>query len=425
MFNKAISKFFRAQCHIPTLRQLHRSCSSISAVGNQEPRSPIQAIADDQTLSVQWNDATSRFHHAWLRHHCPCPACLDPSTKQRKIDLALIPGHIRPLEVQVAKNEVRVRWDDGHESSFDGSWLQENAYDGFVKDNVKPGYGSIAYESEIMLWNKKIIEANPPPEYNFDEIKNNPSLIPSLIDKLFRFGFLFVNETPHDKESLAQVCEFIGGHVQESLYGRVYALENKDLTHSDVAYLSNALHGHTDHAYFEAPAGIQLMHCTHHHGTGGISLLVDGFNAAKTLYKEKPEAFKILASTEVPFEYNSQHHMTRVHGPLLELNPFNHELVRVRYNNSRVGPFTNMNLTFEEMGKFYQAVQTFGSILRRPENELWFNLTPGRVIAMDNSRTLHGRSDITGSRRLLGSYVAIDDFLGKWRAIKSASKKMD
>jgi len=217
---------------------------------------------------------------------------------------------------------------------------------------------------------------------------------------------------------LAKVCERIGGIAQEGHYGRVYALENKALTQSDLAYLSNALHGHTDHVYFAEPAGIQAMHCTQHHGSGGMSLLVDGFWAAKILFEEDPEAFKILTSTEVPFEYNSQYHCTRVHGPLIELDPFTQELTKLRYNNSRIGAFVNMNLTFEEMEKFYQAVRLFGSIVRRPENELWFKLTPGKVIIMDNRRTLHGRSEVSGSRKLMGCYVTVDDYIGKWRANK-------
>ncbi|KAK3706530.1 hypothetical protein QZH41_003268 [Actinostola sp. cb2023] len=384
-----------------------------------EDKSLLNAVTDDKSLSVHWQDGTARFHHVWLRHHCPCPACLDPSTKQRTIDMALIPEQVRPQQVDVASaDQLHIVWEDGHVTCFDASWLKENAYDAFSKGKLKRGFGTIANESEMILWNKEILAANPSPEFNYHDVMNDEKLVQECLDSLFRYGFTFVNETPTDEESLAKVCERIAGHLQKTLYDGVYTIENEVFSLPDIAYFSNALAGHTGHTYFMQPGGLQAMHLTHHHGSGGTSLLVDGFWAAKSLFEEDPDAFKILTSTDVPFEFNGKGLCTRAQAPLLELHPFTQELTKLRYNNARIGALVNMNLTFEEMEKFYQAVRLFGSIVRRPENELWFNLTPGKVIIMDNRRTLHGRSKVSGSRKLMGCYVGIDDYIGKWRANK-------
>ena len=41
----------------------------------------------------------------------------------------------------------------------------------------------------------------------------------------------------------------------------------------------------------------------HHDGTGGETLLVDGFHAADTLKRDEPEAFKLLSTLKVEHEF--------------------------------------------------------------------------------------------------------------------------
>ncbi|XP_028518882.1 trimethyllysine dioxygenase, mitochondrial [Exaiptasia diaphana] len=330
--------------------------------------------------------------------------------------MALIPHDVGPQQVNVNNNQVQIKWNDGHLSCFDSSWLKANAYDGSQTRKRKSGLGSIADESNMLLWDKDKITSNPPRNFTFDQLKNDPKVLPSLLENLHRFGFIFVDDTPLDDECVSEVCELIGGFVQETIFGRVYVLSNRTLTHADIAYLNPALNAHTDQTYFACPVGLQAMHVTHHDGTGGLSLLVDGFKAAKDLYKEDPEAYEILTSTRIPFEYISKGHVLRNYHVILDVDPGTNELLHLRYNNTRVGSLAH--LPYKRMEKFYRAIRSFGSILQREENELWFKLTPGRVIVMDNRRVLHGRSEITGSRKLVGGYVCIDNYMGSWRAMK-------
>ena len=58
-----------------------------------------------------------------------------------------------------------------------------------------------------------------------------------------------------------------------------------------------ALEAHTDTAYFSDPAGYQMFHLlSHSEGSGGSSLLVDGFRAASILRTESPKAFDVLTT---------------------------------------------------------------------------------------------------------------------------------
>ncbi|KAK3708087.1 hypothetical protein QZH41_006916 [Actinostola sp. cb2023] len=342
-------------------------CLASNASRQEEKKSLINAVVDKNILSVYWPDGDARFHHVWLRHHCPCHQCLNPTTKQRTIDMALIPDQVRPQQVNLTSNGLQIIWDDdGHETCYDGSWLKENAYDGsFVERRRVNGFGTIANESDMTLWNRGILASKPPQEFSYSDILGNrEEVLRESLNSIFRYGFIFVNETPTDEESTLKICQEIVGPIRETPEGRVYVIENKGLCNSDLSYFSSALHGHTDFTFYKDPPGIQAMHCTHHHGTGGMSLLVDGFRAAKTLYEEDAQAFKILASTELRF--GSTHHCIEGHGTILELDPFTKELMRVRWNNSRV----NIKLSFDEMERFYQAVRLYGSIVRREENEL-------------------------------------------------------
>ncbi|KXJ22731.1 Trimethyllysine dioxygenase, mitochondrial [Exaiptasia diaphana] len=244
----------------------------------------------------------------------------------------------------------------------------------------------MAGESDMLLWDKDIIASNPPRNFNFDQLKNDPKVLPSLLENLHRFGFIFVDDTPLDDECVAEVCELIGGFVQETIFGRVYVLSNRTLTHADIAYLNPALNCHTGHVYFATPAGLQAMHVTHHDGTGGLSLLVDGFKAAKDLYKEDTEAYEILI-----FEYTSKGHVLRHSHTILEVDPIKKELLQLRYNNTRVGPL--VHLSYEKMEKFYRAIRLFGSILRRKENELWFKLTPERMLRYERNDVRRDRAN--------------------------------
>ena len=48
---------------------------------------------------------------------------------------------------------------------------------------------------------------------------------------------------------------------------------------------------------------LQVFHCLRHDGSGGDTLLVDGFHAAETVRHEDPHAFTDLAQFRVEHEY--------------------------------------------------------------------------------------------------------------------------
>lgn len=79
---------------------------------------------------------------------------------------------------------------------------------------------------------------------------------------------------------------------------------------------------------------IQVFHCLKHEGTGGRTLLVDGFHAAEQVRLQAPEHFELLAKVPLKHEYvenvgDCHNHMIAV-GPVLNVYPWNNELYLIR-----------------------------------------------------------------------------------------------
>lgn len=79
---------------------------------------------------------------------------------------------------------------------------------------------------------------------------------------------------------------------------------------------------------------IQVFHCLKHEGTGGRTLLVDGFYAAEKLREQSPENFELLTRVPIRHEYiekskTHKKHITSIN-PVLSVYPWNEEVYQIR-----------------------------------------------------------------------------------------------
>ena len=164
-----------------------------------------------------------------------------------------------------------------------------------------------------------------------------------------------------------------------------------------------------------------MLHCVGHEGTGGLNLLVDGFFAAEKLRKEDRASFDFLTSTTLPFHYKSEDLHLKAHGPIINLDPFDGTVSKIRFNTYDMQTLDWMS--YNDVAQYYKALKAFTGLTCAPENQLWFKLVPGLLLIMGNWRVLHGRSSFTGKRSMHGCYVNGDDFFGKYRAKAVALNK--
>jgi trimethyllysine dioxygenase len=230
-----------------------------------------------------------------------------------------------------------------------------------------------------------------------------------------QFGFSFVSGVPLTPEATEELSQRIG-FIRETQYGRFWEFTS-DLAKGDTAYTPLALGAHTDNTYFTDPCGLQLFHLlSHMDGSGGATLLVDGFYVASILKELHPESYELLRRIPVPA--HSAGETTALYSPspssgypVLGHDPFTGEITQVRWNNSDRSVMNHLQPDLVD--KWYDAIRAWNECLTSPDSEFWTQLQPGTAVLIDNHRVLHGRSSFDGKRRMCGAYIGVDEYRSK------------
>ncbi|XP_072302643.1 trimethyllysine dioxygenase, mitochondrial [Eucyclogobius newberryi] len=359
----------------------------------------------DHYLELHYNGTRMRLNYVWLRDHCRSESSFSAKTNQRNLDTASIDLSIRPVSTKLEEGHLLLKWPDDHVTKYDLCWLSENSYEGKRKSTVQPR----------VLWNSDTYNKANVPSSKWDKFMSCDSELKRFLQNYLLYGIAFVQDVPTTVEATEAVTQRVS-LIRETTYGRMWCFTS-DFSRGDSAYSQLALDGHTDTSYFHEPCGIQVFHCLKHDGTGGRTLLVDGFNAAEKLREQSLDNFELLTQIPIKHEYventgDHRNHMIGT-GPLLQVYPWNKELYMIRYNNYDRAVINT--LSHNEVQSWYIAHRELTKELRRPQNELRVKLNPGTVIFIDNWRVMHGRESFTGLRQLCGCYLTRDDVLSTAR----------
>ncbi|XP_035999256.1 trimethyllysine dioxygenase, mitochondrial [Fundulus heteroclitus] len=345
------------------------------------------------------------FDYVWLRDHCRSASSYNSATHQRSLDTGSIELTVRPESSAVEGDQLVLTWPGGHVSRYSLSWLAEHSYEGRMK----------AAEQPRVLWNADVYQNASLSPAKWDKFMSCDDELKKFLQNYLLYGIAFVDDVPTTVEATEEVTRRVS-LIRETTYGRMWSFTS-DFSRGDTAYSQLALDRHTDTSYFQEPCGIQVFHCLRHEGTGGRTLLVDGFHAAEKLRQRSPESFELMCRVPVRHEYiestdSHRNHMVGI-GPVLSVHPWNNELYMIRYNNYDRSVINS--IPHDAVRRWYVAHRELTAELRRPENELWVKLTPGKVIFIDNWRVLHGREAFSGLRQLCGCYLTRDDVLSTAR----------
>ncbi|RXW23272.1 hypothetical protein EST38_g2573 [Candolleomyces aberdarensis] len=298
---------------------------------------------------------------------------------------------------------------DNHTSLYPWSWLEVNSYD--------PPLTRDANKTEKVLWGSKIQQA--PPTVAYEEVMAGDAGLYKWLSNIDRSGFSFVSGVPPTPEATEELSERIG-FIRETQYGRFWSFTS-DLAKGDMAYTTIALGAHTDNTYFTDPCGLQLFHLLEHTGgTGGATLLVDGFYAASILRELNPEAYRLLSEVPIPAhaagEPTSFYRPTPASGyPVFGHDKLTRDLTQVRWNNDNRSVMSHLEAGSVE--KWYEAIRLWNKCLTSSDSEYWVQLQPGTVVVVDNHRVLHGRSAFDGKRRMCGAYIGVDEYRSKFAVL--------
>ncbi|KIY43953.1 Trimethyllysine dioxygenase, partial [Fistulina hepatica ATCC 64428] len=354
-------------------------------------------------------------HNIWLRDHCRCPRCFHALTKQRLVN-TFDASYIAPLQVEAKQEGLEVTWPESttpHVSTYPWVWLQRHSYDPILRPESEPE-SSHVYVVQKILWGSKILQAPPTISYDEAMAPDDQGLYKWLCN-INTFGFSFVSDVPPTVEATQKLAERIG-FIRETQYGRFWEFTS-DLARGDTAYTTLALGAHTDNTYFTDPCGLQLFHLlSHEEGSGGATLLVDGFYVASLLKELHPKAYELLSTVPVPAhaagETTSLYRPSPPSGyPVFSHDPVSGALTQVRWNNDDRSVMSHLAPNIVE--DWYDAIRQWHKLLSNPESEYWVQLVPGMAVVVDNHRVLHGRSAFDGRRRMCGAYIGVDEYRSK------------
>ncbi len=245
------------------------------------------------------NSQETFLHPIWLRERVQDPNNFDMQTLQRlyeptdiEDDITIISAKIKPSD------KLYLIFSDGLKTFISLTQiLTELGWQEGCETMPKP----IAWTSQLHDW----------PKAKWDDIKNPEKLEP-LLEQYYKYGFLLIENTPVEYDSLKSIAKTFGC-IRETNFGVLFDVETK-VDPTDLADTSLALPAHTDNPYRRPIPGIQFLHCLHNDVNGGLATLVDGLAIVDELKRTAPEIVGILSTTRVRFRYESDDTILQSYG---------------------------------------------------------------------------------------------------------------
>ena len=364
----------------------------------------------------------TEFNFVWLRDNCQCEECLHPSTFERTIITSEIPENIAPLTANEVDRELLITWNHKqHQSKYSFDWLnacKQLKQDSQNNHELNNSIFDDPAAGELQLWDNSL--EGHIPTFDYGELREDAKVLLAWCEAIRDVGLAIVRGAPTEEREIERFADYVGC-VRETIYDRLHNVRATPNAYNayNVASTSLELKPHTDMPNYNNPPGVQMFHFLVNDAIGGMSTAVDGFNIARQLKQQDPEAYNTLSEIAVPFRMFSSR------GDIFSANPL---LTLDTSGNLKVFRFSNqlaqtLNLPLDKMEAFYHAYRLLGRLIEDPNNMVKFRLNTSDMMATNNLRVLHGRTSYdvnSGDRHLQLSYMDYDDVLSRIRMIKKA-----
>jgi len=363
------------------------------------PRVTHVSVADDG-LHVRFSDCPEPEEYGWfwLRDHSEDPTSLDPASRQRLVDTFTLHSDVRGVAASLDENGVTVTWSDGSPPGLYSAKLLAS-----VTAWVPPRRRLLSSSSSSSL---------PVVPVPVGDVMDGDEGLRRWLADVHVHGYGLVRDVTPTRDAAEALARRIA-YPRQSIFGAMWTLSSEVKPHDDSAYSTSFLEPHTDGTYSHDSPGLQMFVGLERDGTGGESILVDGFAVAEQLRADDPAAFEVLASVEVPARYLEQGVHLEARHTTIRVDASG-ELQQIAFNNYDRAPF---RLSRSAMSDFYRAYRELHRRLNDRDHWRLIQIEPGDALVFDNWRTLHGRMSYTGRRVFEGCYHNHEDFESRLRVL--------
>ena len=246
-------------------------------------------VLDERGLTVPLEGGVpAYFNYWWLRDNCP--TSFDRETRERTFDIFHLDAPPIPATARLADagagDRLARRGAPARAIRWIGSRGTRAASRGPTRPTSRAGPGS-------RTTTRTSCGVSQP------RLSQDPGELRQWVEALLIEGVAIVTDMPDSDAGLTETAELIG-QVRPTFFGRFFDVR-LHVKPTNLAYTAKALELHTDVPAEDAAPGVQFLHCRANSVEGGLSLFVDGVAVAEALRAADPEAFRLLAETEVPF----------------------------------------------------------------------------------------------------------------------------
>ncbi|CAG8442413.1 9911_t:CDS:1 [Cetraspora pellucida] len=360
------------------------------------------------SVEIKWTDEkkVSNFNYIWLRDNCQCPLCIHSDSKQKLFLTSQVELDVKPINIDKDQETLKITWssksDSYHQSKYSFTFLRSF-------NQIK--------SLEHIKWNNSIIQSKNI-WIKHDEYMNSDEKFFDSLKTLWKYGLLFIKDVPEKSDSIKNIVKRIGT-LKYTFYGETFDVVSVPNA-KNIAYTNLDLGLHMDLLYYEAPPGLQFLHCLKNSVEGGYSIFADSFAAVDNFKSEYPLDYSLLTKIPITFHYmNNGHHM-HYNRPMIEFDHFNNTFC-VNYSPPFQGPIESLlDKNENEIFKFYQAYNRFCLFIEDPNLKFNIKLKPSEMVIFMNRRVLHGRTSFnpqSGERYLIGAYLELCEFKDKLRVL--------
>ncbi|KAK7077966.1 Gamma-butyrobetaine dioxygenase, partial [Halocaridina rubra] len=367
---------------------------------------------------VLWSNGESDiFPYVWLRDNCQCPSCFHPSSKSRIHLIQDLDVNTRPFSAEVDSygEKVHITWTDGHQSSFNSSWLHPRAFNSKRWNERAPNY-----KLRRSYWGTNIMKNLP--QASFHELLQEDAAVLAWLQQLEVYGFALIKGAPAKPGQVRSLANKIA-FIKKTHYGEDFSVIAKN-DPSNVAYLNGPLQLHADLPYYLYKPGVQFIHCiVQYAGDGGDTRVSDAVHVARELKRLHPKHYEILINTLVDW-FDEGTDETGEFNKVLQLpmicTDATGKIWRINFSQPQRDSF--FSLPAEKVAGWYEAMTNYHKLLCDPQYCFQFKMVPGTILTFDNLRIVHGRSGYkTGfsERHIEGCYLDWDEVRSRRRVLET------